>query len=674
MAAGGEKLREVEILSGTNYYPWSRRIKATLSQKRWWEAIEPGYPDQDDPEEEEWTQMMRQRNEDALNYIIQRVDDLNLYNVNQQCITTKGVWAKLKEIHIKLDVIQFEDILEELISTDKVDSLPMRGYIGKMTKLVNEVKSVISNMNNNMQALAAAFLIRGLKANIRYEHLVQSFRDSKELNADQVRSKNKLTRRKKQKHYVHQPTNPNSKGRTSTETTTLKIIEGMAKKMRVESVKREDLFTKEKESRKKEKKVKAKKAEYDENDSSEEEKEEDVKVKSRKAKSEVNIRVACATTEKSVKSAVATKGAKKRDPRSWNQDHGGSIYVEGAPGLRAAPTPTAPATTATEGLPNACQVKGIKIEDCRLCAQGKAKKKPFPAKTSVKTERETKEVLQIVHSDVCSMKQAAPDGSKYFITFHDDYSRFSEVKILKKSESFESCKKYMAKGERFHDRKLRCLQLDNGGEYISKEFEEYLEENGVERRLSCPYNPQQNGKAERLNQTLLQTARCMMIHAWLPNMFWPAAKKTPFEIWHERRVETEDLKRVKVLGCEVWIRDNDAEKTKLNPRATRGLYMCVQSGRKGVKAWDLQERKVKVALHIDFCEEKFPMKPAIFPPRPPAGKDGITANILALEGESKSQEEEKEKGGGDLKGTHGEEEESEEEHHNTEDEESEEEP
>ena len=188
MAARAERIKEVDLLIDNNYYPWSRRIQAALKQKRWWEAISPGYPNQDDPEEEEWTQQQMQRNEDALNYIIQRVDDLNLYNIDH-CLTAKSAWEKLKEIRTKLDVIQLVDVIEELVCTNKTDSMSMRDYIGKVTRLMKEVESVISKMADNMDAMTAAFMIRGLKVNHKYDHLVQSFRDSKQVNANDVRAK-----------------------------------------------------------------------------------------------------------------------------------------------------------------------------------------------------------------------------------------------------------------------------------------------------------------------------------------------------------------------------------------------------------------------------------------------------------------------------------------------------
>ena len=34
---------------------------------------------------------------------------------------------------------------------------------------------------------------------------------------------------------------------------------------------------------------------------------------------------------------------------------------------------------------------------------------------------------------------------------------------------------------------------DKGGEFISKEFNLFCEENGIQRELTAPYTPEQNG-------------------------------------------------------------------------------------------------------------------------------------------------------------------------------------
>jgi transposase InsO family protein len=69
-------------------------------------------------------------------------------------------------------------------------------------------------------------------------------------------------------------------------------------------------------------------------------------------------------------------------------------------------------------------------------------------------------------------------------------------------------------------RKLKVLRTDRGGEFNSVEFGEYCAEAGVQRQLTAPYSPQQNGVVERRNQTVVGMARSMMKAKGLPGMFW----------------------------------------------------------------------------------------------------------------------------------------------------------
>ena len=61
------------------------------------------------------------------------------------------------------------------------------------------------------------------------------------------------------------------------------------------------------------------------------------------------------------------------------------------------------------------------------------------------------------------------------------------------------------------------LRTDNGGEYMSKDFQAYLTSKGIEHQLTIPHSPQQNGVAERLNRTLMESARAMLSHSNVPN-------------------------------------------------------------------------------------------------------------------------------------------------------------
>ena len=48
-------------------------------------------------------------------------------------------------------------------------------------------------------------------------------------------------------------------------------------------------------------------------------------------------------------------------------------------------------------------------------------------------------------------------------------------------------------------RKIKSLRSVNGGEYTLGEFVDYCVEAGIRREFTIPYNPQQNGVAERKN-------------------------------------------------------------------------------------------------------------------------------------------------------------------------------
>jgi len=55
-------------------------------------------------------------------------------------------------------------------------------------------------------------------------------------------------------------------------------------------------------------------------------------------------------------------------------------------------------------------------------------------------------------------------------------------------------------------KKIKYLQSDNGKKYWNKTFDEFLQFNGVDRRLTVTHTPEQNGVAERRNRTLVMSA------------------------------------------------------------------------------------------------------------------------------------------------------------------------
>ena len=73
---------------------------------------------------------------------------------------------------------------------------------------------------------------------------------------------------------------------------------------------------------------------------------------------------------------------------------------------------------------------------------------------------------------------------------------------------------------------IKALRSDRSGEYMSKEFKQFLNESGIRSESKAAYSPQQNGVSERLNRTLVEAVKSMISHAGLSKAYWAEAVAT----------------------------------------------------------------------------------------------------------------------------------------------------
>ena len=144
---------------------------------------------------------------------------------------------------------------------------------------------------------------------------------------------------------------------------------------------------------------------------------------------------------------------------------------------------------------------------CDACILGKHNEQPFND-SMFRASRK----LGLVHSDLCGpMPVPSANGNKYIMTFIDDFTRMCWVYLLKaKSQAFDEFKIFHLLIKKEAQLNIGTLRIDNGGEYTSQYFEKYLQENGIKHQNIVPYNPQQNGVEEHMNETLLNRVRSMM--------------------------------------------------------------------------------------------------------------------------------------------------------------------
>eukprot|EP00253_Pinus_taeda_P018317 PITA_18317 len=198
-------------------------------------------------------------------------------------------------------------------------------------------------------------------------------------------------------------------------------------------------------------------------------------------------------------------------------------------------------------------------------------------------------------------------------------------------------------------KKIKVLRTDNGGDFCSKEFEEFCKKSGIARHRTTPYTPQKNGVEERMNKTLMERARSMLSGAKLGQEFWVEAMettcylvnrspssaleyKTPQEVWTGNKPS---LSHLRVFGCDAYVHVPKEKRTKLDTKSKKCIFIGYKDGLKGYKLWNQVTRKVVYSQDVVFKEVKDVIKHEVQPKEP----ENIEFELKEEESDSTAEEE-----------------------------------
>lgn len=152
-----------------------------------------------------------------------------------------------------------------------------------------------------------------------------------------------------------------------------------------------------------------------------------------------------------------------------------------------------------------------RLSFCDACQFGKSHLLPFKHSIS-----HASKPLDLIHTDIWGPSPIqSTSGFRFYIHFIDDFSRFTWIFPLKcKSDALKTFVEFKKLVENKIERKIKCLQSDMGGEYQG--FINFVKDQGVEFRHSCPHTSTQNGRVERKHRHIVETGLTLLAQAQMP--------------------------------------------------------------------------------------------------------------------------------------------------------------
>ena len=248
---------------------------------------------------------------------------------------------------------------------------------------------------------------------------------------------------------------------------------------------------------------------------------------------------------------------------------------------------------------------------CEPCISAKQTRLPSPQSAS-----DSSQPLQLLHMDLCGpMPVQSVGGSQYFITFLDDFSKLAVVvPVARKHHTADIIVEVITLLETQIGYKVRAVRSDNGGEYVNNFLADYFKDKGIDHQTTVPYNPEQNGAAERLNRTILEKVRAMLHDSGLPLSLWAEAAvtavyirnrspvtnrdKTPLELFNGSKP---DVSKLKTFGARAYVHIPKEQRNKLDSHTDYGVMVGYERT-KGYRIY-LDCGRIVVAKHVIFDED-----------------------------------------------------------------------
>lgn len=260
---------------------------------------------------------------------------------------------------------------------------------------------------------------------------------------------------------------------------------------------------------------------------------------------------------------------------------------------------------------NLSNSKKFFCEDCQVGKMTRASHKSTPQRPSKKGE--------YMHADLCGfMEEDGVGGVRYCLLIKDEATSIRYVYFLKsKDEVFQNLSTFIPLVHNTIGNRIKHFRFDNGLEFVNRDVKNLLSKEGITWEHVSAYTREQNGRIERDNRTIQESARTMLIASGLKKFLWPEAVRTavyllnrstsskcvgstPYEKWFGTKP---DLSHVKIFGTECFVQiPKQLGREKWDPKAKKVFLVGFEPTAKNFRLFDPSNRKVFISCDVRFNE------------------------------------------------------------------------
>ena len=267
------------------------------------------------------------------------------------------------------------------------------------------------------------------------------------------------------------------------------------------------------------------------------------------------------------------------------------------------------------------RIKGAEMKTdvvCDVCAMSKQVRKSFKTSEEDKELRERARFDGIVCSDVLGpITPASRSGFKYIVSFIMMKSRYVTVYPLrKKSEVVSAFTRFYREIKIASGTKIKVIRSDNGGEYRNAVMDSFCKDKYIKQEFTVPFNPEQNGMAERMNRTLVEMTRCMLKDSSLDKTYWCEAlmtaadirnvvpnasnkKSSPYEMVFKRKPRIDHMR---VFGSQCYAHVTKEKRKKLDDSGVKCYFLGYAKDHKAYRLLNADDGSIIISRSVTFAE------------------------------------------------------------------------